>query len=210
MFKIIGRILGMEYEEIRYDREILLFMIIGSVIFLFLGISHTENGAKFLYTNKLSRAIMLRAEKEGISSEVVDKGIYDFKEAVPINVREFELYDIKDRLQNYIEELKNQESISLNNIINKLEDIRKIDDKDKLIRELEGININEMLIKVSKEEIVKENLKEVVKWQSNIFLSNIYFIFGTLLGFSSIVVKVVYEINLIEKKDKGLKKEQLL
>ncbi|QGU96302.1 hypothetical protein GOM49_15440 [Clostridium bovifaecis] len=211
MFKIIGMLLGMEYEEIKYDREILIFMIVGAVIFLFLGVSHTENGAKFLYTNKLSRTIMLRSEKEGISSEVVDKEIYDFKEAIPVNTREFELYDIKDRLENYIEELKSQENTSLNNIINKLENISKVDNKDKLIRELEGINIKSMLTEVSKEEIVKKKLKEAAEWQSNIFLSNIYFIFGTLLGFSSIIVRVVYEVKLIDKRDKSLKeKEQIL
>ncbi|PRR75681.1 hypothetical protein [Clostridium thermopalmarium] len=208
MFKIIGRLLGFAPEEIKYDKEILSFMLIGTIIFLFLGIIHTEKGAKFLYTNRLTVSIMSAAEKEGITNEAVDKFTYSFKEYIPINAREFELYDIKDRLQNYINDLKNENNSSFDNIIDTLENIYKIDDKEKLLKELNDINIKDMLTNISKEEIVKKDLEETVEWQTSIFLSNFYFALGTFLGFSTIVVKVICEIELVEKKNKNLKKKE--
>lgn len=202
MFKIIGRLLGMEYEEIKYNREILGFMILGAMIFFFLGINHAEEGAKFLYTNKLTLSIMCKAENDGISNEVLEKSLSKFEEAIPINIREYELYDIKDRLENFIFELRNEKNDSLNSIIFTLEGILETENKESLISKLNNLDLKGMFTKVSREEIVMESLQKVAERQTNIFLSLAYFIIATLLAFASIIIKVVCDIKFIEKKNK--------
>lgn len=211
MFKIIGKLLGMEYKKVKYDREVLNFMIVGAAIFLFLGISHTENGAKFLYTNKLIIAVMSEAEDEGIRGKTAEELLLDFKEAIPVNIREYELYDIKDRLENYIYKLKGEKSGSLDSIIYSIENIMNTENKEALLSKLKELDLEGMLIEAKKEEIVKQSLQNAAEWQTNFFLSNVYIALGGLLAFSSIIVKVVFDITLIEKKSKKIKKkEQIL
>lgn len=202
MLKIFGRLLGFEGDELKYDRELLLFTLIGAIIFIFLGFNHTEKGAKLLYANKLNQAVLVKVEKDGISKADIDKVHSEFKEIVPINVIEYDIADIKDNLQTYINNIKAQDEVYLNDLALKIEAIAKNDNKETLVKELKTINVEEMLKEYSKEEIVKRNLQEVAQWQTNIFLSNIYFICGGLIGFSFIIIKVVCEISLFEKKEK--------
>jgi hypothetical protein len=202
MLKIFGRLLGLKGEELKYDRELLLFTLIGAIIFIFLGFNHTENGAKFLYANKLNQVLLVKVEKDGISKADIDKINSEFKEIVPINVIEYDIADIKDNLQTYINNIKAQDKVYLNDLALKIEAINKNDNKEILVKELKTINIEDMLKEYSKEEIVKRNLMEVAQWQTNVFLSNIYFICGGLIGFSFIIISVVCEISLFGKKEK--------
>ncbi|MEA4825216.1 MAG: hypothetical protein VB130_01080 [Clostridium sp.] len=203
MFKILGRLLGLEKSELEYDKELLIFTLIGAIIFLIIGIAHTEKGAEFIYENRLNRAFLVKAEKEGISNKDIDKIVTDYKEAIPVNIIEYDLEDIRDNLKTYIDNLKNYKSVYLNETIGKLEEINKIKDKDALVSELKKIKLENMLKDYTKDEIVKKNLREVKEWQVNIFLSNVYLICGGLMLLSFIITKVVYEIDLIDKKEKN-------
>ncbi|WP_242946995.1 hypothetical protein [Clostridium haemolyticum] len=106
MLKIIGRLMGLKGEELKYNKEILVFMIISASIFLILGLVHTKQGSEIVYANKLNVLMLSKSENEGISNEDINNIIEDYKETVPINISEFEVYDIKDRVDNYIDELK--------------------------------------------------------------------------------------------------------
>lgn len=205
MFKIIGRLIGIEWKELDYNKEILFFMIMGSIIFFLLGMAHTDKGGKLLYTNKLNRTMMSKIEKKGVSNEEIDNIIMNFKDTIPVNIREFEVEDIKDRLENYIGELKKKQNSSLNRVIDKLEEIRKVNDKEVIVKKLKEMNLQAMLKEVSKEEIVKSSLQDMAKWQKSNFLANIYFIFGTLIGMDFIVIKVIQEIKFLNKKGKNIK-----
>lgn len=205
MFKIIGRLIGIEGKELDYNKEILFFMLMGSIIFFLLGMAHTDKGGKLLYTNKLNRTMMCRVEKKGVSNEEIDNIITDLKDTIPVNIREFEVEDIKDRLENYTGRLKKKENSSLNRVIDKLEEIRKVNDKEVLVKQLKEMNLQVMLKEVSKEEIVKNNLQDMAKWQRSDFLANIYFIFGTLIGMEFILIKVIQEVRLLNKKGKNIK-----
>jgi hypothetical protein len=202
MFKILGRLLGLEKEDLGYNRELLLFNLMIAVLFLVLGFNHTENGAKFLYANKLNQVVLVKIEKEGISNADIDKISSEFKEIVPINIIEYDITDIKDNLQIYANSIKSQNKVYLTDLLSKLEAISENDDKKVLVKQLREINVKLMLKDYSKEEIVKRNLLQVADWQTNIFLSNIYFILGVLTGLSFIIIKVVCEISLFDKKEK--------
>lgn len=201
MFKILGRLIGLEKSELKYDKELLIFTLIGAIIFLIMGIAHTKKGAEFIYENRLNKAFLVKAENEGISNKDIDKIITDYKEAIPVNIMEYDLEDIRDNLKTYIDNLKNYKSVYLNEAIGKLEEINKIENKDALVSELKKVNLENMLKDYTKDEIVKKNLKEVKEWQVNIFLSNVYLICGGLMLLSFIITKVVYEIDLIDKKE---------
>jgi hypothetical protein len=201
MLKIFGRLLGLKEDDLKYDRELLFFTLIGAILFIVLGFNHTENGAKLLYANKLNQILIVKVEKDGISKADIDKVNSGFKEIVPINVIEYDISDIKDNLETYINNIKSENKVHLADLASKLEVINKNNDKEVLVKELKMINVEDMLREYSKEEIVKRNLLEVAEWQNNIFLSNIYFICGALIGLSFIIIKVVFEISLFEKKE---------
>jgi len=201
MFKIIGRLIGLEGEELKYNREILLFTLIGAIIFILLGIAHTEKGAKIIYENSLNRFMLTRVEKEGISSKDIDKLNYEYKEAVPINISEYSIDTIKEYVNMYVGKLKGENNESLNILINRFQEVVKISNKEVLIKELKALDIKAMLADYSKEEIVKKDLNEVKEWQTNMFLSNIYIISGGLMLMSFIITKVVCEIKLREEEE---------
>lgn len=203
MFRLISRLLGMEWEDIEYDRDMLIFIIVGAAIFLLLGIYHTDKGTKLLYTNRLSVALMSKAEKKGISDKVLEDAVFNYKEAIPINVREYELYEIKGRLENYIGKLKSENNDSLNEVIATLEEINEEDNKEELLNKLEKADLENMLKKVNKKEIARESLMKASKEQSSLFLSNAYLIIGALLSFYAIIVKVIFDIDLIQDKSKN-------
>lgn len=201
MFKIIGRLIGLEGEELKYNREILLFTLIGAIIFILLGIAHTEKGAKIIYENSLNRFMLTRVEKEGISSKDIDKLNYEYKEAVPINISEYSIDTIKEYVNMYVGKLKGENNESLNILINRFQEVVEISNKEVLIKELKALDIKAMLADYSKEEIVKKDLNEVKEWQTNMFLSNIYIISGGLMLMSFIITKVVCEIKLREEEE---------
>lgn len=203
MLKIFGRLIGLQGEDLQYDRELLLFTLLGALLFLFLGFNHTEKGAKFIYANKLNQALVVKIEKEGITNRDIDKIQGEYKEIVPINVIEYDIRDIKDNINNYINKLKGENKIYLTNLATKLEVINKKEDKETLVKGLKAINVKDLLKEYSREEIVKQNLLEVAQWQTNAFLSYLYFICGGLIGFTFIVIKVIYEISLFPRKEKA-------
>lgn len=204
MFKIIGRLLGIEKDELKYDKELLIFTFIGAMIFILVGISHTEKGAEFIYENKLNRAILVTIEKEGVTKEYIDKKVNEYKETVPINVSEYDLEDIKNNVKVFIESLNKENSTYLSEVILKLEEANKSNSKEHLINNLKEINIKEMLVNYSKGQIVAKNLKEIKEWQTNIFLSNVYIICGGFMMLSFIIVKVICEINIIDKNEENI------
>ncbi|MCD3217040.1 hypothetical protein G8S55_07200 [Clostridium botulinum C] len=200
MLKIIGRLMGLKGEELKYNKEILVFMIISASIFLILGLVHTKQGSEIVYANKLNVLMLSKSENEGISNEDINNIIEDYKETVPINISEFEVYDIKDRVDNYIDELKNKNNRKLNKIIDKLEEVNKLNKKETLIENLKQINLEEMLKKISKTEITKEKLKGVASWQENIFLAIVYLGISTIISFAAIMVKIFCNIDLSSNK----------
>lgn len=205
MLKIIGRLIGIEWKELHYNKEILSFVLMGSIMFFLFGMAHTERGGKLLYTNRLNTKMMCSMEKKGITNEEMDSIIIDFKDTIPINIREFKIQDIKDRLENYIGELKKKDNSSLNKIIDKLEQIKQVKDKEVMAEQLKKMDLQGMLKKVSKEEIAKKSLENMAQWQRSAFLANVYFIFGTLIGMDFIVIKVIQEVKLLNKKEKDVK-----
>ncbi|KOA19669.1 hypothetical protein CLHOM_17580 [Clostridium homopropionicum DSM 5847] len=201
MFKIIGRLIGIERKELKYNKEIILFTLIGAIIFILLGISHTEKGAEVIYENRLNRFMLAKVEKEGISLKDIDKLNYEYKEAVPVNVSEYSINTIKENVNSYIGKLKEGNNKALDVLINRLQELQEINNKEVLIKELKALDIKAMLADYSKEEIVKKDLNAVKEWQTNMFLSNVYIISGGLMLMSFIVTKVVCEIKLIEKDE---------
>lgn len=199
MLKIIGRLIGLNKEELKYNREILIFMLISAFVFFAVGVSHTKEGANFIYANRLKIFLDAKNERTGVTSEDIDKIILDYKEAVPVNVREFEINYIKDRVDNYIQQLKNYNNLSLNELIHKVEDAKDTDNKEILIKNLNNINLKEMLNKISKTYITREKLRNVAKWQQNTWLSIMYFALTTLNLFMAIIIKVVCEIKLFKR-----------
>ncbi|KGM97994.1 hypothetical protein Z968_01335 [Clostridium novyi A str. 4552] len=199
MLKIIGRLLGFNKEELKYNREILMFILISAFVFFAVGISHTKEGAHLIYANRLKVFLDAKNEKLGVTKEEIDKIIVDYKDAIPINIREFEVNDIKDRVDNYIHQLKNYNNPSLNELIHKMEDIEQTDDKEILIKNLNSIDLKEMLNRISKAYITREKLENVAKWQENTFLSIVYFGFATLNLFMAIIIKVVCDIELFKR-----------
>lgn len=201
MFKIIGRLIGIEREDLKYNKEIILFTLIGALIFILLGIAHTEKGAEIIYENRLNRFMLARMEKEGISLKDIDKLNYAYKEAVPVNVAEYPIDTIKENVNTYVVKLKEKNNNALDFLIKRLQELQAINNKNELIKELKALDIKAMLADYSKEEIVKKDLSEVKEWQTNMFLSNVYIISGGLMLMSFIVTKVVCEIKLIEKDE---------
>ncbi|EDS78502.1 conserved hypothetical protein [Clostridium botulinum C str. Eklund] len=199
MLKVIGRLLGFNKEELKYNREILMFILISAFVFFTVGISHTKEGAHIIYANRIKVFLDAKNEKLGVTKEEIDKIIIDYKEAIPINIREFEVNDIKDRVDNYIHQLKNYNNPSLNELIHKMEDIEQTDDKEILINNLNSIDLKEMLNRISKAYITREKLENVAKWQENTFLSIVYFGFATLNLFMAIIIKVVCDIELFKR-----------
>ncbi|ABK62060.1 MULTISPECIES: hypothetical protein [Clostridium] len=199
MLKIIGRLIGLGKEEMKYNREILIFMLISAFIFFIIGVSHTNEGASFIYANRLKIFLEAKNEKAGVTKEDIDKIIYDYKEAVPVNVREFEINDIKDRVDNYIHQLKNYNNPSLNELIRSMEDAKDTDNKETLIKNLNSIDLREMLNIISKKYITSEKLQNVAKWQENTWLSIMYFSLATLNLFMVIVIKVICDIKLFKR-----------
>lgn len=199
MLKIIGRLIGLGKEEMKYNREILIFMLISAFIFFIIGVSHTNKGASFIYANRLKIFLEAKNEKAGVTKEDIDKIIYDYKEAVPVNVREFEINDIKDRVDNYIHQLKNYNNPSLNELIRSMEDAKDTDNKETLIKNLNSIDLREMLNIISKKYITSEKLQNVAKWQENTWLSIMYFSLATLNLFMVIVIKVICDIKLFKR-----------
>ncbi|GAB6149399.1 hypothetical protein [Clostridium novyi] len=199
MLKIIGRLIGLGKEEMKYNREILIFMLISAFIFFIIGVSHTNEGASFIYANRLKIFLEAKNEKAGVTKEDIDKIIYDYKEAVPVNVREFEINDIKDRVDNYIHQLKNYNNPSLNELIRSMEDAKDTDNKETLIKNLNSIDLREMLNIISKKYITREKLQNVAKWQENTWLSIMYFSLATLNLFMVIVIKVICDIKLFKR-----------
>ena len=199
MLKIIGRLIGFGKEEMKYNREILIFMLISAFIFFTIGVSHTKEGASFIYANRLKIFLEAKNEKAGVTKEDIDKINFDYKEAVPVNVREFEINDIKDRVDNYIHQLKNYNNPSLNELIRSMEDAKDTDNKETLIKNLNSIDLKEMLNRVSKTYITREKLQNVAKWQENTWLSIMYFSLATLNLFMVIVIKVICDIKLFKR-----------
>ncbi|KEH95714.1 hypothetical protein [Clostridium novyi] len=199
MLKIIGRLIGLGKEEMKYNREILIFMLISAFIFFIIGVSHTNEGASFIYANRLKIFLEAKNEKAGVTKEDIDKIIFDYKEAVPVNVREFEINDIKDRVDNYIHQLKNYNNPSLNELIRSMEDAKDTDNKETLIKNLNSIDLREMLNRISKKYITSEKLQNVAKWQENTWLSIMYFSLATLNLFMVIVIKVICDIKLFKR-----------
>ncbi|KGN02174.1 hypothetical protein Z969_06495 [Clostridium novyi A str. 4570] len=199
MLKIIGRLIGLGKEEMKYNREILIFMLISAFIFFTIGVSHTKEGADFIYANRLKIFLEAKNEKAGVTKDDIDKIIFDYKEAVPVNVREFEINDIKDRVDNYIHQLKNYNNPSLNELIRSMEDAKDTDNKETLIKNLNSIDLKEMLNRVSKTYITREKLQNVAKWQENTWLSIMYFSLATLNLFMVIIIKVICDIKLFKR-----------
>lgn len=199
MLKIIGRLIGLGKEEMKYNREILIFMLISAFIFFAIGVSHTKEGADFIYANRLKIFLEAKNEKAGVTKQDIDKINFDYKEAVPVNVREFEINDIKDRVDNYIHQLKNYNNPSLNELIRSMEDAKDTDNKETLIKNLNSIDLGEMLNRISKTYITREKLKNVAKWQENTWLSIMYFSLATLNLFMVIVIKVICDIKLFKR-----------
>lgn len=203
MFKIFGRLIGLGNKELKYNKEILIFMIIASVIFIFLAFSHTKSGANILYNNFVNKKLLMKNEKKGILLKDKEDYIYKFKEMIPINIREYAYDEIEDRLENFINYIKKDKN--MNEIVYELESIEKSNNKKILLDKLKKLNLDDMLNKISKEYIVNLKLDEVVKWQTNVFIADIYFIIGIFIGFMFIIVKVFSGITLFNDNKKEVK-----